>query len=160
VSASRGARGSPARRPLVLVLSGPNLNLLGTRQPEIYGTTTLAQIKKSVEKRATELKVDVEFVQSNAEADLVGALQSARGRAAAVVMNPGAFTHYSYALRDAVEASELPLVEVHLSNIYAREEFRRHSVISPVARGVVCGLGAEGYIVGLEAAVRAARGKR
>ncbi len=152
---------SPARRrPLVLVLNGPNLNLLGTRQPEVYGTTTLAQIRKTVEKRAAELKVDVEFVQSNAESGLVDALHAARGRASAVVMNPGAFTHYSYALRDAVEATELPLVEVHLSNIYAREEFRRYSVISPVARGVVCGLGADGYVVGLEAAVRAAKGKR
>lgn len=148
---------SPSRRPLVVVLNGPNLNLLGTRQPEIYGTTTLPQIHRRLTKRAAELKADVEFLQSNSEAELVDALHNARGRASAVVFNPGAFTHYSYALRDAVETSELPLIEVHLSNIFAREEFRRQSVISPVARGVVCGLGAEGYVVALEAALRAAK---
>ena len=149
-----------SRRPVVLVLNGPNLDLLGSRQPEIYGRTTLAQIRRAMEKRAGELKLGLEFVQSNAESDLIEVLHAARGRAAAVIMNPGAFTHYSYALRDAAEATELPLYEVHISNIYAREEFRRHSVISPVAAGVVCGLGPDGYLAALEAAARGIKGRR
>jgi 3-dehydroquinate dehydratase-2 len=142
------------------VLNGPNLDLLGNRQPEIYGRTTLAQIRRSMEKRAIELKVAVEFLQSNDEAELIEALHAARGRAAAVILNPGAFTHYSYALRDAAEAVELPLYEVHISNIYAREEFRRHSVISPAATGVVAGLGPDGYVVALDAAARGIKGRR
>jgi len=149
-----------SRRPVVLVLNGPNLDQLGSRQPEIYGRTTLAQVRRSLEKRAAELKLGLEFMQSNAEAELVEALHAARGRAAAVIMNPGAFTHYSYALRDAVETSEVPLYEVHLTNIYAREEFRRHSVISPVAAGVVCGLGPDGYLAALDAAARVIKGRR
>jgi 3-dehydroquinate dehydratase II len=148
------------KRPLVLVLNGPNLNALGTRQPEVYGKTTLRQIERAITKHADELKLDVEFLQSNAESALIDALHGARGRASAVVMNPGAFTHYSYALRDAVETAGLPLFEVHLSNIYAREEFRRHSVISPVAAGVICGLGSAGYLAALDAAAKTLKGKR
>jgi 3-dehydroquinate dehydratase-2 len=146
------------KRPLVLVINGPNLDTLGTRQPEIYGTTTLTEIESMLEQRAEELDLAVEFYQSSSEAELVERLGSAPGRAAAIIMNPAAFTHYSYALRDAVEATGLPLYEVHLSNIYAREVYRRHSVISPVAAGVVCGLGPAGYVAALEAAARAAKG--
>lgn len=148
------------KRDLILVLNGPNLDKLGTRQPEIYGTTTLPEIEQMIRRRASELDVEVAFLQSNLEADLIEALRGARRRASAIVMNPAAFTHYSLALRDAVEASGLPVYEVHLSNIYARETFRRHSVISPVAAGVVCGLGPQGYLVALEAAVRSMKGTR
>ena len=145
--------------PLVLVVNGPKLNTLGKRQPEIYGSTTLAEIEETLRKRAAELEIEVEFFQSDLLEELIEALKSARGRASAIVLNPAAFTHYALALRDAVEETGLPLYEVHLSNIYARESFRRHSVISPVAAGVVCGLGPAGYVAALEAAARQLKGK-
>jgi 3-dehydroquinate dehydratase-2 len=148
------------KRPLVLVLNGPNLDALGTRQPEIYGTTTLKQIERSIAKRAEDLKLDVEFAQSNSEAELIERIHQARGRASAIIMNAGALSHYSYALRDAIETVELPLYEVHLTNIHAREEFRRHSVLSAVAVGVICGLGPLGYIAALDAAAKTIKGKR
>ena len=136
----------------VLYLFGPNLGALGRRDPETYGTETLAEIMEAVAGRATELGHDVAWRQSDAEADLVGWLLAASSEGQdAVVINPGALTHYSYALRDAVEASELPVVEVHMSNIYAREEFRRHSVVSEVCRATVTGMGAGGYHLALEA---------
>ena len=143
----------------ILVLHGPNLNLLGSRETAIYGTASLAEIDRRLETLAAELGVELECFQSNSEAALVERLHAARETADAVVFNPAAFTHYSLALRDAVAATGLPVVEVHLSNIHAREEFRRHSVIAPAAAGQISGFGADSYLLGLRAAVAlAARG--
>jgi 3-dehydroquinate dehydratase-2 len=137
----------------VLVLNGPNLNLLGSREPEVYGRSTLGDIEAMVAQRAGELGVAVSFLQSNHEGVLIDALHAANGQYDAVVFNPGAFTHYSYALHDAVVASGVPVVEVHISNIAAREEFRRQSVITSAAVGQISGMGANSYILGLDAAV-------
>ncbi len=136
----------------VLFLFGPNLGALGTRNPERYGTQTLEDIMGEVSARGARLGHEVAWRQSDHEGDLVGWLQAAAGEGfGAVVLNPGALTHYSYALRDAVEACGAPVVEVHMTNIYAREAFRRHSVISPVARVTIAGAGAGGYHLALEA---------
>jgi 3-dehydroquinate dehydratase II len=136
----------------VLFLFGPNLGALGRRDPERYGTQTLEQIMGEVSERAAELDHDTTWRQSDHEGELVGWLNGASGEGFdAVIFNPGALSHTSYALRDAVEGSGLPVVEVHMTNIYAREEFRRHSVISPVARATIAGAGAGGYHVALEA---------
>jgi 3-dehydroquinate dehydratase-2 len=137
----------------ILFLNGPNLNLLGTREPEVYGRQTLADIETEVRKRAEELKVQVEFRQSNQEGDLVNWIQEAKGKFAAIVINAAAYTHTSVALRDAISAVGLPAIEIHLSNVHAREEFRRTSLIAPVCRGQICGFGAKSYVLGLEAAV-------
>jgi 3-dehydroquinate dehydratase-2 len=135
----------------IFVLNGPNLNLLGQREPDIYGLATLEDVRTLCEGRAAELGHDVDFRQTNDEGQLVDWIQEARTAAAGIVLNPAAFGHYSIALRDAIAACDLPVVEVHISNIYAREEFRAKSVISSVAVGVISGLGIWGYIGAIEA---------
>ena len=139
-------------RPTVLVVHGPNLNLLGTREPEVYGATTLADIDADLAARAPGLGVDVVAFQSNHEGALIDRVQAARGEAAAIIINPGGYTHTSVALRDALAAVALPVIEVHLSNVHAREEFRHRSLIAPIAKGQIVGLGAIGYRLALEAA--------
>jgi 3-dehydroquinate dehydratase-2 len=135
-----------------LVLHGPNLNLLGSREPAVYGRVTLAEVDRLLRERGRKLGVRVESRQSNHEGQLIDWLQSARRDGFfGVVFNPGAFTHYSIALRDAVAAIDVPVVEVHLSNIHSREEFRRHSVIAAAARGQISGFGPQSYLLGLDA---------
>lgn len=137
--------------PRVLILNGPNLNLLGTREPEVYGRTTLDDIEQACRDKGRVLGLEVDCRQSNNEGELVGWIQEARGRDAALIVNAGAFTHTSVAILDALQAVELPVVEVHLSNIFRREDFRHHSYISRAASGVICGLGPLGYTLALEA---------
>jgi 3-dehydroquinate dehydratase-2 len=156
----------------IAVLNGPNLNLLGTREPEIYGSTTLTEIEARLAEVATELKVEMAFAQFNHEGDLIDAIHALGGRPAApgvaptlrdkadgALVNAGAWTHTSLALRDALTGVSLPFVEVHLSNIYAREPERRHSVLASAARGMVCGLGAQGYEWALRGLVSQLRAK-
>ena len=135
----------------IFVLNGPNLNLLGTREPAIYGTMTLAEIEASLREHGKALGVEIVFRQSNHEGLLVDWIQEARDLAAGLILNAGAYTHTSIALRDALTALEIPIVEVHLSNLFRREEFRHHSHVSPVALGLICGFGAHGYWLALEA---------
>ena len=137
----------------ILVLNGPNLNLLGEREPDVYGTVTLAGIGVAVAQHAAERGVEVQFLQANGEGELVDAIHGARDSFDAIVFNPGAYTHYSIALRDAVAAVAVPVVEVHLSNIASREDFRRESVIAPVCAGQIAGFGAASYILGVDAAL-------
>ncbi len=136
---------------LILILNGPNLNLLGSRQPEVYGTVTLKDIHRACEKRAAEYDLEVDFRQSNTEGELVDWLHEAKDAHAGVIINAGAYTHTSIALMDAIASIELPVIEVHLSNIHAREEFRQNSYIARVALGQICGFGAIGYEMALEA---------
>ena len=140
----------------VLILNGPNLNLLGTRRPQIYGTTTLADVERLCRQEAAGLGVEPAFRQSNHEGELIDWIQEAgsgakAGHCIGAVFNPGAFTHTSVALHDAIESVEIPVIEVHISNVHNREEFRHHSWISPVARGTIIGLGIHGYPLGIRA---------
>ena len=139
--------------PRVLVLHGPNLNMLGQREPQIYGYTTLADIDAMLVTLGQELGVAVETFQSNHEGELVSRIQAARGQVAALLINGGAYTHTSVAILDALLAVDLPVIEVHLSNLYKREEFRHHSYIARAAIGQICGFGADSYLLGLRAAV-------
>jgi 3-dehydroquinate dehydratase II len=140
--------------PIVLLLHGPNLNLLGTREPSVYGTDTLADHVATTERAAAAHGLAVEAFQSNHEGALVDAIHGARGRCAAIVINPGAFTHYSWAIHDALAAFEVPIVEVHLSNPNAREAWRHTSVIAPVSTGSIMGFRGQGYELAIEAVAR------
>jgi len=142
----------------IYVLNGPNLNLLGEREPEVYGRTTLGEIGEMAAERAKSHGLSVEFRQTNSEADLIGWLQEARQKASAVIINAAGLSHTSVAVLDAARALGKPLIEVHLSNPYAREEYRRHSFVSEAATGVICGLGAEGYLFAIDHLARLLEG--
>jgi 3-dehydroquinate dehydratase-2 len=141
----------------VLVINGPNLNLLGTREPDVYGRQSLEDVEARLRLRAAELECEIEFRQSNHEGEIVDWVQEAGRAFDAIVLNPGAFAHYSYAISDAITASGARVYEVHVSNVYARESFRHRSVIAPVAAGILIGMGTLGYDLALEAAVRSSR---
>jgi 3-dehydroquinate dehydratase II len=143
-----------AEAPIILVLNGPNLNLLGTREPEVYGRDTLAEIEADCRRHAKARGLAIDFRQSNHEGELVGWVQEARGRAAGIIVNAAGYTTTSVALLDALLAAGLPVIEVHLSNIFRREAFRQHSLVSLAAKGVICGLGKIGYLVALDAFAR------
>ncbi len=138
----------------ILLLNGPNLNLLGTREPEKYGKTTLAEIVSDLTSQADALKVKLSHLQSNAEHTLIDRIHEARGNVDYIIINPAAFTHTSIALRDALLAVSIPFIEVHLSNVHAREPFRHHSWLSDISAGVICGLGVDGYCWALQTAVK------
>ncbi|MFC0141029.1 type II 3-dehydroquinate dehydratase [Erwinia mallotivora] len=138
----------------ILLLNGPNLNLLGSREPEKYGKTTLAEVVSDLTSQADALKVKLSHLQSNAEYALIDRIHEAKGNVDYIVINPAAFTHTSVALRDALLAVSIPFIEVHLSNVHAREPFRHHSYLSDIAAGVICGLGADGYSWALQTAVK------
>lgn len=147
--------------PKIIVLNGPNLNLLGQREPAVYGSTTLAEVEAQCRAAAQRLGHEAECLQSNHEGVLVDALQAAgqavkAGQALGVVFNPGAYTHTSVALHDAIKGAEVPVVEVHISNVHAREPFRQHSFVSPAAAGIVAGFGVDGYVLAIEGLVRLA----
>lgn len=137
-------------KPLALIINGPNLNLLGVREPAIYGSESLRDVEREVARSAERLGWDAEFLQSNHEGALIDAIHAARGRASGIVLNPGGLTHTSVALRDAVVSADVPTIEVHVSNIHSREAFRDHSFISGVARSVIVGAGTLGYGLALE----------
>jgi 3-dehydroquinate dehydratase-2 len=137
----------------ILFLNGPNLNLLGKREPKIYGRTTLAEIEAKVRQHAAKMKAKVEFRQSNIEGELVTWIQEAKGRFDVIVLNAAAYTHTSVALRDAIAAVGVPTIEIHLSNVHAREEFRHNSLIAPVCCGQISGFGADSYVLAVNAAI-------
>lgn len=151
--AAKAARRPSAKKP-VLVLNGPNLNMLGKRQPDIYGRETLADLERACRAEGARLGLTLEFAQSNHEGVLIDLIQAAREKNSAIVINAGAYTHTSVALLDALTAAELPVVEVHISNVYKRETFRHRSYISQVAVGVIAGLGIQGYLLALQAISR------
>lgn len=155
-TASEGEKAKPVR---ILVLHGPNLNMLGLREPSFYGSTTLGEINRRLKELGEELGAVVDAFQSNHEGELVGRIQAARGKYQAVVINAGAYTHTSIAVRDALLATDLPVFEVHLSNVHKREEFRHRSFISDIAEGVIMGFGALSYELGLRAAVEWVRNR-
>ncbi len=138
----------------VLVINGPNLNLLGQREKNFYGTETLEAIAKKVSDEGDKLGIEVDFIQSNHEGEIIDKIHEARGTYGFIIINPGAYTHYSYAIRDAIKGVEIPAIEVHLSNVHAREEFRSKSVIAPVCIGQISGLGSYGYILALSAVAK------
>jgi 3-dehydroquinate dehydratase-2 len=142
----------------ILLLNGPNLNLLGTREPETYGSTTLADVEALVRQQAERHGLAVEAHQSNLEGELVGWIHQARDRHLGIIINAAAYTHTSVAIHDALRAVDLPVIEVHLSNIHKRETFRHHSYISPVAAGVIFGLGTHGYVLGVDALAKLLEG--
>lgn len=135
----------------ILVINGPNLNLLGVREPGVYGSETLHDVIARIQKRAEELGLSVSFFQSNGEGEIIDAIHQAMGKFDGIIMNPGAYTHYSYAIRDALSSVKVPCIEVHISNIHTREEFRHTSVTAPVCVGQITGLGTKGYLLALEA---------
>lgn len=143
-----------ARSPTILILNGPNLNLLGTREPEVYGRESLADVEMACREKAEALGLAVDFRQSNREGELVDWIQEARAGHAGIVVNAGAYTHTSVAILDALLAVQLPVIEVHLSNLFKREVFRHHSYISQAAQGLICGLGSVGYLYALDALAR------
>ncbi len=143
----------------ILILNGPNLNLLGEREPEVYGHETLADIEAACRKTAKALGLAVKFHQSNSEAELVDLIQKARGKAGGIIINAGALSHTSIAILDALQAVEIPVIEVHLSNIFRRETFRRRSYVSRAATGLICGLRGHGYVLALEAMARFQKAK-
>jgi 3-dehydroquinate dehydratase II len=138
----------------IAVINGPNLNLLGVREPDVYGHETLADVERSLRKVASELSVNLEFIQHSGEGELIDAIHRLRGRADAAIINAGAYTHSSLALRDALVGVSLPFIEVHITNVYAREAERRHSMLAPAAVGVICGLGTYGYELALRGLAR------
>ena len=140
-----------ARTRKILILNGPNLNLLGTREPEVYGRETLADVERACRKTAETLGLEIDFRQSNREGELVDWIQEARTGHAGIIVNAGAYSHTSVAILDALLAAERPVIEVHLSNLFKRDAFRHHSYISQAAQGVICGLGAAGYLYALDA---------
>lgn len=150
-SGKSAGNGKAGKAPVIYVLNGPNLNMLGLRQPEIYGRDTLADVEKLCRTAGKRLGLTIEFRQSNYEGELVTWIQDARSKAAGIVLNAGAYTHTSVAILDALNAAEKPCVEVHLSNIHRREEFRHHSYVSLAAKGMICGFGPKGYVLALEA---------
>ena len=146
--------------PKILLLNGPNLNLLGTREPAVYGAATLASIVDDLSARATGLGVSLSSLQSNAEHVLIDAIHAARGNVDFILINPGGLTHTSVALRDALLGTAIPFIELHLSNVHAREAFRRHSYLSDAAVGVITGFGAHSYVLALDAAIQRLRGEK
>jgi 3-dehydroquinate dehydratase II len=138
----------------IMIINGPNLNLLGVRQPEIYGTETLGDIEAACQERAATLDVEIDFRQSNFEGEIVNTIHEARSNHDAIIINAAGYTHTSVAILDALRASDLPVVEVHLSNIHSRESFRHHSYVSLAATGLICGFGSHGYLLALDAVVR------
>ncbi len=138
----------------ILVINGPNLNMLGTREPEVYGTLTLDAINTRIASEAEVARIEVEFFQSNSEGEIIDAIHSAEGNANGIILNAGAYTHYSYAIRDAIASVSVPCIEVHLSNVHARDEFRRTSVIAPVCMGQISGFGIMSYLLAMRALIQ------